>query len=96
MFIVLPVTKSLALTPTTRLPSRKRDCALTRVAITAPWRAAVRAIVIVCRASSTCASKYLIAPVIRSGRKEGAISLICFWPMCLCQGSARLKPRSAS
>ena len=31
----------------------------------------------------------LIAPKIKSGRSDGAISLICFCPMCLCQGIAR-------
>ncbi|CAB5041117.1 unannotated protein [freshwater metagenome] len=75
---ISPLIKSLALTPTTRLPLRMRDSALTRVAMTAPWRAAVRATESVCRASSTWASKYLIAPMMMSGRSDGAISLICF------------------
>ena len=87
--IFLPDSRSRALTPTTRLPSRIKLSAETRVAIIAPWRAAVRATDIVWRASSTCASKYLIAPVTMSWRKDGAISLICFWLKCLCHGSAR-------
>ena len=64
--IFLPDSKSRALTPTTRFPSRINDSAATRVAIIAPWRAAVRATDIVCLASSTWASKYLIAPVTMS------------------------------
>ena len=76
--IFFPDTKSRALTPTTRLPSRINDSAETWVAMIAPWRAAVRATAIVWRASSTWASKYLIAPVTMSWRNDGAISLICF------------------
>ncbi|CAB4839055.1 unannotated protein [freshwater metagenome] len=58
----------------TRFFSRIRLSARTRVAIIAPCLAAVRATESVWRASSTCASKYLIAPVTKSGRNDGAIS----------------------
>ena len=94
--MIFPLSTSRALTPRTRLPSRTRDSTRTFVAMTAPCRAAVRAIIIVCRASSTCASKYLIAPVTRSERSEGAIAATLFWLMCLCPGRARWNPRSAS
>ena len=87
--ILFPETKSLTLAPTTRLPSRTNSSHSTRVAITAPWRAAVRAIARVWRASSTCASKYLIAPLIKSPRKDGAIAATFFSLKCLCQGRAR-------
>ena len=50
---VLPVLRSVATTPVTFLPFRVRLSTRTLVAITAPWRAAVRAIIIVWRASST-------------------------------------------
>jgi hypothetical protein len=52
-----PVSSSLTRAPATRPDSERRtDTALARVTITAPCAAAVRATVIVYRASSTCAS----------------------------------------
>ena len=51
-----PVCSSRTTAPLTTPPSRSTDTALTRVAITAPCAAAVRATVSVYLASSTCAS----------------------------------------
>ena len=48
-----PVSRSRARTPTTRSPSRRKPTTWVRVATWAPWEAAVRAIVITSRASST-------------------------------------------
>ena len=48
-----PCSRSRARTPTTRSPSLRKPVTLTRVATCAPWLAAVRAIVITSRASST-------------------------------------------
>ncbi len=51
--ICLPVSRSATRAPTTRPPSRSRSTTRARVATCAPYAAAVRAIIMVCRASST-------------------------------------------
>ena len=53
-----PVSLSVTTAPTTFLPFMVKSLHVVRVVMTAPYFAAVRAIDIVCRASSTCASKY--------------------------------------
>ncbi len=67
----MPASRSVAVTPVTRSPSRRNPVTLTRVATWAPWVAAVRATIMVWRASSTCASQYCTAPVSASGRRSG-------------------------
>ncbi len=49
----VPSSRSRAVTPTTRSPSRRKPVTLTRVATWAPWPAAVLAMVRTSRASST-------------------------------------------
>ena len=51
-----PVSRSRARAPVTRSPSRRKPTTFTRDAQCAPWEAAVRAIVVTSRASSTWAS----------------------------------------
>ena len=70
--------KSRTTAPVTRLPFLIKDSTFALVTMTAPCLFAVRAIIIVWRASSTWASKYLTAPVIKSLRKLGAISATVF------------------
>ena len=68
----LPVTRSVTLAPVTRSPWRRKSVTRTRLAASAPNVAAVRTTVIVCLASSTCASMYWMAPVSESARRHGA------------------------
>ncbi len=67
-----PLSRSSTLAPVTRSPSRTSAVTRAPVATAAPYCAAVRASVMVKRASSTRASKYCTAPTSASGRRPGA------------------------
>ena len=75
---VSPVSKSVIFAPTTFFPFITNSSQRVRVVITAPYFAAVLAMVMVWRASSIWASKYWYPPVMTSRRSDGAISLIFF------------------
>jgi hypothetical protein len=51
-----PVSRSRSRAPVTRSPSRRKSTTRTRLAHIAPYAAAVRAIIMTCRASSICPS----------------------------------------
>ena len=72
-----PVSRSVAVTPVTRSPCRRKPDTRARFAAKAPNDAAVRTTVIVNRASSIWASQYWMAPVSASLRRHGASRSAC-------------------
>ncbi len=89
-----PPSRSRTATPVTRSPSRSNRCTLALDTTAAPYRAAVRATVRVCRASSTWPSQYSIAPTSESARNARNSRTAPWRPRCRCRGNPRAGPNT--